>query len=458
MPSLSPEILSLLACFQPAMTAPTYAQALVLLCGTILAPGRRTVAAALRVLGREQERNFGKYHRFFSRADFSPLLLSRLLLGLLIAAFPPEGGLLVLIGDDTLERRFGSKIAYRGIFRDPVRSSAGHAVAAWGIRWLCLALLVEVPWSRRPWALPFLVVPVLSEATCRRLGKRHRSPADWAALLMGKVSRWFPQYRIVLVGDGGYAVVSLVRQCQALPQPVRHVARLRLDAVLHDFPAPQPKSKRGRKPKKGPRQPNLQQRLGDPQTAWRTVTVRWYGGQPRRLALTSGVSLWYRPGQNPVPIRWVLVRSPEGEEAPIQAGACFCSDPEVAAEQILAWFVSRWSIEVTFEEVRAQLGFETQRQWNTRAIGRTTPCLLGVFSLVVVIAKRLHPTQLPLSSSRWYRKEEASFADALAAVRRHLWQTAWRNGNCANSGRQTEFIQIPVAFFDRLQQLACYAA
>jgi len=249
-----------------------------------------------------------------------------------------------------------------------------------------------------------------------------------------------------------------VRQCQALPQPVRHVARLRLDAVLHDFPAPQPKSKRGRKPKKGPRQPNLQQRLGDPQTAWRTVTVRWYGGQPRRLALTSGVSLWYRPGQNPVPIRWVLVRSPEGEEAPIQAGACFCSDPEVAAEQILAWFVSRWSIEVTFEEVRAQLGFETQRQWNTRAIGRTTPCLLGVFSLVVVIAKRLHPTQLPLSSSRWYRKEEASFADALAAVRRHLWQTAWRNGNCANSGRQTEFIQIPVAFFDRLQQLACYAA
>ena len=145
MPSLSPGILSLLACFQPAMTAPSYANALVLLCGTILAPGRRTVAAALRVLGREQEDNFGKYHRFFSRADWSPLLLSRLLLGLLIASFRPADGLLVVIGDDTLERRFGRQIAYRGIFRDPVVSSAGHAVAAWGIRWFCLSLLVEVP-------------------------------------------------------------------------------------------------------------------------------------------------------------------------------------------------------------------------------------------------------------------------------------------------------------------------
>jgi hypothetical protein len=440
------------------MTAPSYANALVLLCGTILAPGRRTVAAALRVLGREHEPNFGKYHRFFSRADWSPLLLSRLLLGLLIASFIGEGGLLVLIGDDTLERRFGRQIAYRGIFRDPVRSSAGHPVAAWGIRWLCFSLLVEVPWSSRAWALPFLVVPVLSEATCGRLGKRHRSPAEWAALLIGKVSRWFPEYGIVLVGDGGYAVVSLVRQCQGLPRPVRHVARLRLDAVLHDFPAPQPKSKRGRKPKKGPRQPNLHQRLLDPQTLWRTVSVRWYGEKSKTVALASGVSLWYRTGQDPVPIRWVLVRSPEEQEQPIQAGACFCSDPEVAAEAILGWFVSRWNIEVTFEELRAQLGFETQRQWKTRAIGRTTPCLFGVFSLVVVIAKRLHPVELPLLQSRWYRKEEASFADALAAVRRHLWQTAWRSENCANSSPPTECVQIPLAFFNRLQSLACYAA
>lgn len=458
MPYLSPEILSLLACFQPAMTAPTYANALVLLCGTLLAPRRRTVAAALRVLGRDGAGNFGKYHRFFSRAAWSPLLLSRLLLGLLLASFPPREGLLVVIGDDTLERRFGRQIAYRGLFRDPVRSSAGHSVAAWGIRWFCLALLVEVPWSRRAWALPFLAVPVLSEATCRRLKKRHRSPAEWAGLLIGKVSRWFPQYRVVLVGDGGYAVVRLVAQCQALPRPVRQVARLRLDAVLHDFPAPQPKSKRGRKPKKGVRQPSLEQRLKDPQTAWRPVTVRWYGGQSRTVALTSGVSLWYRPGQDPVPIRWVLVRSPEDDETPIQVGACYCSDPEVAAEQILAWFVSRWNIEVTFEEIRAQLGFETQRQWTTRAIGRTTPCLFGVFSLVVVLAQRLHPAQLPLASSQWYRKEEATFADALAAVRRHLWQTGWGPGNCANSGPQTESIQIPVAFFERLQHLACYAA
>jgi hypothetical protein len=203
------------------------------------------------------------------------------------------------------------------------------------------------------------------------------------------------------------------------------VSRLRLDANLFDFPAPQPKSKRGPKPKKGARQPRFKERLLDPNTAWRSLLLRWYGGQEKRLEYVSGVSLWYTPGQAPVPIRWVLTRYEELDkktgEKKVHAAVFFCSDTSVPPQQILAHYKERWNMEVTFEEVRAHLGFETQRHWSKRALGRTTPCLLCLFSLVVLMAKALHPQTLPIQRERWSQKEEATFSDALAAVRKHLW-------------------------------------
>ena len=128
------------------------------------------------------------------------------------------------------------------------------------------------------------------------------------------------------------------------------------------------------------------------------------------------LAVWRMAGQ-PLPLRWVLVRDPAGHCPPI---ALCCTDPTVDAEQVIGWFVPRWSIEVTFAEARVHLGFETQRQWSTPAIGRTTPCLLGLFSLVVLMAKALHPEQVPIRQTAWYANEEATFADALAAVRTHL--------------------------------------
>jgi hypothetical protein len=160
----------------------------------------------------------------------------------------------------------------------------------------------------------------------------------------------------VLVGDGSYAAVALIQRCQRLKRPVRLISRLRLDAVLHDDPVPQLKSKRGPKPQKGVRQPNLATRLNDASTVWQRVTLPWYGGEDKALDIVSGVSLWYHRGTPPVRIRWVLVRCPENSFKPT---AFFCSDPTTTPEQIIGWFVERWNIEVTFEEMRAQLGFET---------------------------------------------------------------------------------------------------
>jgi len=450
MPTPSAEITQLVAVFTVAFTAPTWANALVLLYGTILAPGRRTVTAALRAMGLGDEKHFTNYHRVLNRAKFAPWVLSKLLLDLIITLCLPTGLPLWLVVDETLERRWGRKIKHKGWFRDPIRSTANHVNKALGIRWIVMAILIAVPWSDRWWALPFMAIPTLSPKTNAKLNKRHRTLVEWADVMICKVRRWQPDREIILVGDGTYAAVPLVQRCQRLKRPVKLVSRLRLDARLFDPPGPQPKSKRGPKPKKGQRQPTLAARLTDPDTKWQELTVTWYGGVEKTLEFVTGTALWHRKGLDPVALRWVLVRCPEGSFEP---EAYFCSDPTVRAEQTLKWFIGRWNIEVTLEEVRAHLGFETQRQWSDRAIERTTPCLFGLFSLVVLMAKVLHAEKLPVRQAAWYPKAEATFSDALAAVRRDLWGAR----NYRTSPENDDMLLIPRQTWFSLLDLVCYS-
>jgi hypothetical protein len=223
------------------------------------------------------------------------MVMSRLLLNLLVHAFVAEGAALVLLIDETLERRQGKKIGYKGWFRDAVRSTANHLVLSLGIRWCCVCLLVSVSWSQRPWALPLLVVPVLSEKTCQRLGKAHRSSVWWAAFLLAKIRVWYPARQI-----GGRR--RRVRCCgvgsNLSASAVRLVSRLRLDAALHEGPGPQPPSKRGPKPKKGARQPSLARAAYGPKATWQRVSLAWYGGQDRMVEFLTGVSLWYTPDKD----------------------------------------------------------------------------------------------------------------------------------------------------------------
>jgi hypothetical protein len=449
MPNPSATIIQLVSVFAIAFTTPTWARALVLLYGTILAPGRRTVAAALRVLGLVDSKHFTNYHRVLNRNRWSAWVLSKLLLALIIQLCLPAGMPLILLIDDTLERRRGRKIKYKGWFRDPIRSSAKHVAKSLGIRWLCLAILVAVPWSQRPWALPFMTIPALGPKTSAKLKKHHRTLVGWAMVMVEKVRRWQPEREIVLVGDGAFAAVPLIQRCQRL-KDVKLVSRLRLDACLHDFPGPQPKGKRGPKPKKGDQQPNLATRLADPGTEWQTVKIPWYGDVEKAIEIVTGVSLWYRRGLDPAPIRWVLIRCPEESFEP---QAFFCSDPHVSAKLIIMWFMVRWNLEVTFQELRAHLGFETQRQWSDKAIERTTPCLFGIFSLVVLMANVLHPNDLPIQQTSWYPKQEAAFTDALAAVRSHLWQSM----NCSTSSQKADTLLFPQTTLLSLLRVVCYS-
>ncbi|MDO9130774.1 MAG: transposase [Anaerolineales bacterium] len=253
MPTLSDEIIQLLAIFAVAFTAPTFAKSVPLVIGAILSPGRRTVAAALRMVGLADDEHFINYHRVLNRDRWSPWVLSKLLLTLIIETFLAAGVPLVIAVDDTLERRQGKKIKHKGCFYDAVRSTATKVVTSLGLRWICLAILVPVPWSKRPWALPFMTVLTLAPKTSEKLGKRHRTLVGWATILIEKVRRWQPERQIVVVGDGSYgsavgyhyAAVALIQHCQKLKSPVRLVSRLRLDAALYDFPGSRLKGKRG---------------------------------------------------------------------------------------------------------------------------------------------------------------------------------------------------------------------
>lgn len=446
---LSPEIIKLMSTFAVAFSAPTFQKVLLLLSGTILAPGRRTIASALRVMGLGDEPHFGNYHRVLNRDRWSPWCLSQLLLALIVRLLLPGDQPLLLLIDETLERRRGDQIRYKSWFRDPVRSTGRFVNTVLGIRWICLAILVPLPWCRRPWALPFMSVPALSRATSQKLGKRHRSLVRWAELMVSKVRRWQPSRRLILVGDGTYAALSLTRHCQGCSPPVTFVSRLRWDAGLYD--APVPRSKFGPKPRKGERLPSPQAILTAPATRWQRLPLAWYGQQQKTVEWVSGVCLWAKRGEAPVPIRWVIVRCPQ--DAHFKPEAFYCSDTGAPVPQILGWVIARWNIEVTFEELRAHLGFETQRQWSARAIERTTPCLLGVFSLVVLMASVLHPHSLPLRTTSWYQKPEGTFSDALAAVRDHLWKAA----HYRVSSKNQDLYLIPQEIFTALLEVACYS-
>jgi hypothetical protein len=428
----------------------TWHHAEVLLIGAILAPGQRTVTSILRIAGLVRERRFVNYHRVLNRAVWSSHAASHLLLGLLVAAFVPAGPVVLGI-DDTIERRRGKRITAKGLYRDPVRSSKSFFVKTMGLRWLSLMLLAPIPWAGRVWALPFLTALAPSERHARERGKRHKTLTDWARQLVLQARRWLPGREVVLVGDSGFAALELLASLTRCG--VTCITRLRLDAALYK-PAPTRRPGTvGRPRTKGERLPTLAHVLADAGTSWQRLTVAgWYGEGARVVEIHSSTAVWRHSGMPVVPIRWVLLRDPQGRFDP---QALLCTDPACDPLQIVAWFVQRWQLEVTFREVRDHLGVETQRQWSELAIVRTTPCLLALFSLVTLLAARLSPgARLAVATAAWYRKKHPTFADTLAAVRREVW----RKQGFLTSHPASEMRKLPPALCEGITYALCHAA
>jgi hypothetical protein len=321
-----------------------------------------------------------------------------------------------------------------------------------------VTLLAEIPWARRVWALPFLSALAPSERYCHEQGIRHKPITELAGQLLMLLRRWQPEREIVAIGDGGYAALKLLDRCRKLSEPITFITRLRLDAALYESAPPRKPHQKGRTPLKGARLPNLSKIAADPTTKWRSITLpEWYGTKERMVEVVSSTALWYSSGLPAVPVRWVLIRDP-GEAGRFEPQALLCTDLDAEPERIIAHFIKRWRMEATFWEVRQRLGFETQKHWSDRAIERGAPAMLALFSVVTLIADQhmdKGDTAKTVRKTAWYAKSYPTFSDALVLVRRELWT---HQQSFCGSGVETETVEIPREFINRLTDAVCYAA
>ena len=321
-----------------------------------------------------------------------------------------------------------------------------------GLRWLSLQVLATIPWAGRVWGLPFWTILLPSEHALRARGRRYKTVTAWGWQAVCQVRRWLPDRRLVVVADGAFFTYALLGGAPRLTPAVTVITRPRLDAALYDPAPPRRPGTNGRPRVKGARQPSLAARIADSQTGWEPLAVPWYGNRTARIEVATGTALWYRVGTPPVALRWVLLRDPARQFLP---QALVCTDPDLSVPQLIAWFVSRWQVEVTFHELRDHLGVETQRQWSDLAIQRTTPALVGRCSLVTLLAHAaLHGRPLPLRRAAWYAKPAPTFSDTLAFVRQLLWPVTV----FSTSPSSDEVIEIPRALFDRLTDTLVFAA
>jgi hypothetical protein len=274
--------------------------------------------------------------------------------------------------------------------------------------------------------------------------------------LMAALIHWFPQRKFILLGDGGYASHELARFCWRHRRHVILVSRFHSEANLYDAPSANRSPKGGRPRLKGRKRPGPSAVVKRSKAM--RCTVNWYGGRTRRVELISNTGHWYKGGGGLVPVRWVFVRDVQGTH---RDEYFYTTDVTLRPEQIVSLYTGRWSIEVTFQEVRAHLGFTTPRNWSKKSVLRTAPCLLGLFSVVSLIFARHtrhtrragHASRVTPPTTPWYAKKETTFSDAMTCVRRMCWKTVLKQ-----SPKHTGFTKLPTGLrrmlLDHLSQAA----
>jgi hypothetical protein len=426
LPALSPEdgpimilpneATAVLAALLPEFTRPTALRFTTLLAAALLTTGCHTVANLLRTLRHLAPGHPSAYRRVLSRAPWSGLALGCALARLLLDAFVPDGPV-VLVGDDTVDGHPGRKVYGKARHRDPVRSTHTHTAWRYGHKWVVLAVLVRLPFTTRPWALPILVGLYRSAEDDEKRRRPHRTPAQLMCRLLRLILIRIPNRRFVFVGDGGYGTHEVARFCH------RHRERLTLVSKLHPeanlYEPPPPYKGKGRPRVKGGRRPKPSQAVATAKRLSRR-RVGWYGGGTRRVGVLSGTGHWYKAGQGLVPIRWVFVRDVEGTH---RDEYFFTTDVGLTAEAVIGHYAGRWNLETTFQEARAHLGFGTTRGRCRPTVLRAGPCLLGLYTVVALLYHAL-PEGQRVGGVQWAGKKGVTFSDALCSVRRWLWAEA----------------------------------
>lgn len=411
----------LLSRFSIAFTKPTFQRAMVLLVGFVLTLGRHTVARTCWTVRGLTGGHFSDYHRVFSRARWSLWPLGRVLAAMVLELVPADEPAVCAV-DDTSAQHRGKWVYGKGRHRDPLRSTRTHNVWIWGHCWVVLAINVTFPFCSRPWALPVLCALYRTKDVNQQEGRAHKTPIVLARRLMATLMHWFPARRFILLGDGHYASHELARFCR------KHRRRLALVSLFHPRahlcqpPPPRAEGQMGRRRVRGDGLPAPRDTV-EAATAERRrqrSTVTWYGGRRRRVEFVSQVAHWYKPADGLVPVRWVFVHDLDGSH---EDRYLYSTDPTLSPSRIISLYTGRWSIEVTFHESKQHLGLATPRNRKDKSVLRTAPCLLGLYSVVSILFHRHAGGKTPKPYSfPWHSKSQITFSDALAGVRRLLWE------------------------------------
>ena len=434
----------LLLAFAATFTHPTFQRWLLLLAAAILTPGGHTITNLLRTVSVLATGHPSSYHRVFSHRRWALWGLGRALAGFILTHWVPEGPVYVA-GDDTVDEHPGRKVFGKARHRDPVRSSHTFTAWRWGHKWVVLSILVKFSFATRPWALPVLVVLYRSEEWNRKHGRRHRTPATLMRQLLAVLLHWFPERHFIFAGDGSYGTHALARFAHRHRRHLTLVSRFYPKANLYDPPPAVPgKPKAGRPRKKGHKQPSPQQVVAGAKRC--RLKVRWYGGTTRKVEVVSGTGHWYTGGQGLVAVLWVFVHDLTGTH---RDEYFFTTAVTMPLRQLIETYTGRWSIETTFQELRAYLGLETTRGRTQATVLRAAPCLFGLFSVVVVLYALLPASYTRAARVLWCGKSEVTFSDAITAVRRWIW-VEWIFVIC---GHKETFTKLPGS----LRNLLLYA-
>lgn len=395
---------------RPAFTQPGFENALVVFVGWVLTEGTHAVTQALVNTDVARRRHHEAFHRFFSRGTWKPDEVGRLLFAHVLQRLD-RGQVVRLVVDDTLAAKKGPEVFGIGSHLDAVRSTKKFRVFCFGHVWVVLSVLVRVPFSARPWALPVLFRLYRNKKTCET--GQYRKKTELAREMVDVVCRWLPQGRIEVASDSAYCNDTVFR---GLPERVVWFGAMRPDAVLTDKPPKRKRSSGGRPRLRGKVLPKPEALARNSRRPWKKCKAELYG-QRRTICYKTIDAQWYRACRN----RWlriVVVRCADGA-----LRVFFCTDPTLNVEQILEGYAERWATEVLFRDLKQSLGFGDSCARTKNAVERTAPFVGYIYTtLVLWFVDDVWNSPFAAPPIRpWYRhKRGLCFADVLRAAQRIL--------------------------------------
>lgn len=407
---LVPDFVVLLQGVAATMTGPTFQSFVTIVTGWVLAQ-RRTVTRMILAAGEAADKHYSSYHRLFSAARWS---LDAIGLALFDLIEPHLKGPVLLGLDDTLARKRGRKTFGCGMHHDPLLSSRGRAVMNWGHSWVVLGVLIRFPlWPDRVFCLPILFRLYLNKAKARKHRRKYRTRPELAVEMLQILCKHRNTRRFHVVTDSTYGGKSVL--CH-LPANCDLTSRLLIDARLYEAPPVRKPGAKGRPRKRGPRLPSPEQMLAG---RCRRVWLDIYGRTEAARLADVEARVHAAPDR---PLRVVAVEALRGGRGQ-EVFYSTCHD--ASAETVLMWYAMRWSIEVAFHDSKQHLGFEQPQGWTRRAVERTAPVAMLLYSLIVSwFVRQGHRHYRPLMCP-WYRgKTQPSFADMLTTLRRRCIRQA----------------------------------